>query len=667
MVAVKARAMLAAALVALAALASAPAALADSGRPSLRVGTRVLHPCRGGGPGWCGTLARRLDPARADSPRIGIAFRWLPPQGRARGPAIVAVEGGPGYPSTGSLVEYTGIYEPLMRERGLLLVDNRGTGGSALIDCPRLQRYTGVTSGTGFPGLVAGCAREIERRYARRGRRALHAADLFGTAYAADDLAAVMRALRTGRVDLYGDSYGTWFAQAFVARHPRAVRSVVLDSAYPVRGLDPWYVSSGAVARSAMDAVCARDPGCAAAAPGSATARLGALLDVLRRRPIEGRTRAADGSPVRARVDVRTMTDLVQDAASDPVIYRELDASVRAALAGDQAPLLRLAAQAGAYDHGGSEASYFSNGLYMAVACFDYPQLFSMRASAARRRAQFAARLLRAPDAFGPFSPREWVRVSAYTQPYRACLDWPAPRHVAPPLPPRARPLPASVPVLILGGDLDSLTPQHDTVEMAPRIGRRSRTVALRNSVHVTSEGDTYLVEGTRCARRIIRAFTRAPALIARLDTSCAGRIPPVHTPGAYPLTLRAASAATVVAGPDPGIDARRAATVAAGALADAVIRRVYSSAAKGAGLRGGSFTVAGDDPARLTLRGVRFVRDATVDGRATWRAASGSATGTLTVRVPGGRRIAVGLTWTQRSTVARATIGRSTLRLPAP
>ena len=40
------------------------------------------------------------------------------------------------------------------------------------------------------------------------------------TAYAADDLAAVMRALELGKVDLYGDSYGTFFVQEFVARLP---------------------------------------------------------------------------------------------------------------------------------------------------------------------------------------------------------------------------------------------------------------------------------------------------------------------------------------------------------------------------------------------------------------------------------------------------------------
>ena len=87
------------------------------------------------------------------------------------------------------------------------------------------------------------------------------------------------------------------------------------------------------------------------------------------------------------------MADLVQDAGSDPVIWREIDAAVRAALAGDDAPLLRLAQQSLAYNGGLSPASYFSDGLYVAVSCTDYPQLFDLRAAPARRRAQYRASL----------------------------------------------------------------------------------------------------------------------------------------------------------------------------------------------------------------------------------------------------------------------------------
>src|SRR5215208_5012735 len=120
-----------------------------------------LQHCAGGGRWLCGELSRPLDPARPQGRKIDVAFRWLPPRRAGAGkPALVAVAGGPGFPSTGSRVEYTGTYGPLLRDRGLLLVDQRGTGGSALIYCRKVQTYPGVSSGTArFPRVVAGCAR----------------------------------------------------------------------------------------------------------------------------------------------------------------------------------------------------------------------------------------------------------------------------------------------------------------------------------------------------------------------------------------------------------------------------------------------------------------------------------------------------------------------------
>jgi pimeloyl-ACP methyl ester carboxylesterase len=639
-------------LAALALTALLPATAAAK-QERLEVGSLTLRPCDGHRTGWCGTLTRRLDPARA-RPRIRIAFRWFPARERATGPALVAVEGGPGYPSGGSLFEYRGMYGPLLDERDMLLVDNRGTGDSALIDCHRLQSFAGRTSGSTFARRVGTCARQIDRRYGA------HAADRFSTAYAVDDLAAIVRRLRLPRIDLYGDSYGTYFVQSFIARHPDRLSSVVLDSAYPIADLDPWYASSGTAARQALDAVCARDPGCATAAgPGSATARLGQLLASLRQAPITGRTRDADGTAVRARVTVRAVADMVQDSASDPVVLRELDASVRAALAGDPAPLLRLAAQSDTYDHSPTSPEYFSRGLYFAVNCLDLPQLFEPQASPARRREQFAAALRDPPaGAFAPFTAAEWVQMSSLSQPYDGCLDWPRPAHRKPPLPPQTRPLPASVPILILGGDLDSLTPVADAHAFGPALGARVRVVVLPNAVHVTSEGGTMLTASMVCARRLVRGFVRRPQALDTLDASCTERIPPVHTPGAYPLTLDAAA---------PGPLARKAATVAAGALADATVRHFYAGTGRGPGLRGGRFLASGDRTVRFRLDAIRHVRDAVVDGTGTWRPADGAVRGRLTVRPAGGAPIAVAVAWDQRTTTARATVAGTSLTLPAP
>jgi pimeloyl-ACP methyl ester carboxylesterase len=650
------------------ALACAPAGAASA--KHRRLGSLTLHRCEKGTRWWCGWLRRRLDPARPHGPHIRVGFRWLPPSGgRSKGPALVAVEGGPGFPSIGSSIEYTGTYGPLLRERGLLLVDQRGTGTSALITCKRIQNFTGITSSPGFPKLVAGCARQIERRYRRAGKRAVHAADLFATSYAVADFAAVLRRLRLGKVDLYGDSYGTWFTQSFISRHQRLLHSVILDSAYPVRGLDPWYASSGEVARRAMDAVCARDPACAmATGTEGATDRLAQLLERVRHGAISGKTRDSDASRVRARVDVRALVDMVQDAGSDPVIYRELDASVRAALAGDNAPLLRLTAQSQTYDHGGSTPDYFSDGLYFAVSCMDYPQLFSVHSSPARRRAQLRRRLLSPPaTAFLPFTPREWLTISAYSEPYEACLDWPRPHHRAPVVPAKPRPLPASIPMLIVGGDLDSLTPLSDAQVFGPTLGKNVRVVTLPNTVHVTSEGDDMLSVGAGCARKVIRDFVRAPAGLHSLDTSCTGGIPPLHTPGFYPVVLHAALPATLMAGADPGLQARQAVTVAAAALADATVRHFYSGASRGSGLRGGTFVAKGDEPTRFKLSKIRFVRDATVSGSGRWRLSNGAVHGALTVRAADGAKYVVTLDWKQRSRFASARLGAATLTFPVP
>ena len=52
-------------------------------------------------------------------------------------------------------------------------------------------------------------------------------------------------------------------------------------------------------------------------------------------------------------------------------------------------------------------------------------------------------------------------------------------------------------------------------------MGANVRVVTLRNTVHVTSEGDNYLIEGMRCARTVIRSFLRGA-----LKRVCADAIP---------------------------------------------------------------------------------------------------------------------------------------------
>jgi pimeloyl-ACP methyl ester carboxylesterase len=645
------------------------AAAAPAGAATRRQGTVTLHRCTGE-PGWCGAIHRPLDPGLADGPTIPIGFEWVPARaGSAGASTIVAVEGGPGYPSSGTISEYLGTFGPVLGHHNLLLVDNRGTGRSALIRCRSLQRFPKPARASGplFARIVGACGGALDHRWRGPGGRFIHAADLFATAYATADMRAVLRRLQTGRVELYGDSYGSWFAQAYASRYPGSLRGVILDSTYPITGLDPWYASSGLIGRAAMNRVCARDPGCRAdAGSGTPVSRLGRLLTRLRRRPIRGSVPAVGGSQS-ITLTPRHLVDLVQNGGSDPLVWRELDAAVRAALAGDPTPLLRLEI----YDNGNGgdvDPIFFSDGAYMAISCTDYPQLFSMAATPAQRVAQLAASLRSGPaNAFRPFTDAEWLTMSGYSETYDSCLDWPAPVHHAPVLGGRGRvgahPLPASVPMLVVGGDVDDLTPLHDALRFAPGLGRRVRIVDLHNTVHVTSEGDTFLSDGAACARRIMDRFSERPASLETLDTSCASHIPHIQTPGAYPRTLAGARGARVVSGSALGVGARRAVTIAAGALADATIRQTATGDRRGAGLRGGRWIHHGS---RFALHAVRFVTDATVSGTGRYRFTGGVTRGKLTVRAHG-LSVRVDVAWNQRSQRARARVATTRLTLPAP
>jgi pimeloyl-ACP methyl ester carboxylesterase len=320
----------------------------------------------------CGDLAVPLDYSATASPRVSIGFRWLPASRRARG-TILAVEGGPGYASTGSEPEYLALTGPLRRTRNLLLIDLRGTGSSGAVNCRGLENAGARQFGRRFNQLVAACGRQLNHTWRYRGGGWVHASDLFNSANSARDVARVLRALRTGPVDLYGDSYGSWFAQVFASRYPALLRSVTLDSTYQVLGLDPWYTTSVSTARRAFVLACERSVACASAASARrAWARISVLERRLAAAPVSGATTTADGTRGRLTVTALTLVNLVNNAGFDPVVYADLDAAGRALLyRHDRAPLLRLAALSLGFDDTNESLPGFSDGLYFAVSCTD--------------------------------------------------------------------------------------------------------------------------------------------------------------------------------------------------------------------------------------------------------------------------------------------------------
>jgi pimeloyl-ACP methyl ester carboxylesterase len=564
----------------------------------VRVGTLTLQRCAVLPRALCGSIQRPWDPAHPGQGKVRVGFAFVPARDRAH-PVVGTVvphEGGPGYSTTGTASGYAEMYGPLLAHHNLLLVDQRGTGRSQALDCPALQDLR-----IAYHVAAGRCGHSLGAR-----------ADDYTTGRSADDLAAVISRLGLGKVDVYGDSYGTFFAQVFTGRHPGQVRSVVLDSAYPTYGESAFYPTQGPAMRHAFDLACARSAPCRNGGRSFRTT-LARVLEKVRQHPWHGFSHDADGRRAHVRISGPTLVSVAFGATYSVAFYRELTAALRSGLRGDRRPLLRLVAEAiGGGTDAGDPVDY-SEGLDAAVACHDYPQLYDMRATPATRQRQYAAALARArrtsPALYAPFTIGEYARSDWQSLDW--CTRWPvapAPNPARPPRPPDGYP---AVPVLVLSGELDSLTTPAEGRLVSQQFPN-AQQVVVRNSFHVTAQGDT-----DDCAVRLVRAFVRAPGPLGATQRACAGAVQPLRAMGVFPRGIRSVPPAAATGTVPPR--GRRAGRIAAMTVADVTDRWWNNYSGLGFGLRGGRWSYDGDKVVRFHLHRVKLVPGVAVSGTATW------------------------------------------------
>lgn len=632
---------------------------AAAGRPAaapaaagVHVGTLTLTPCKVAARALCGSLTRAWDPDDASQGTLQVGFAFIPAKkaGKPAKGTIVPHEGGPGYSTTASASYYIQTYRPLLRRRNMLLVDQRGTGRSQPLDCPALQSYTGS-----YLDAVGACGVQVGAH-----------SDDYGSARSADDQAAVIRALGLGKVDVYGDSYGSFFSQAFAGRHPDLVRNLTLDGAYPTYGEQAWYRTMPVTSRHSVRVVCARAPQCARAKLPAPRA-LREVLAQVRKQPWQGIGYDAEGTRKHVVVDGTTLLDVTYNAGYAPVNYRELAAALRSALAGYRKPLLRLVAEnVDVIDE--SDPADYSEGEYVAVSCQDYPQLFDMAATEEVRKQQLETAIAQQeqtdPKLYAPFTIAEF-RASDWST-LDMCLQWPAPAAGNPALPPR--PTGGAyhrMPTLVLSGELDTVTTPIEG-RMITRQIPGSRQIVVANSFHVTAISDT-----DDCAVRIARAFVRHPRrTLPQSLVGCAARIPPVRALGRYHSRLANMPRADDLIGTATRRQ-ERAGTTAAATVADAVDRWWNNYYGKGVGLQGGTWKYKGDRKTTFTLQGMQLVKGLAVSGTAVWRRYRHDMT--VDLRVRGDVRGHLTGSWDTSAEGARAILTGTldgtfvALRLPAP
>lgn len=184
---------------------------------------------------------------------------------------IVYLSGGPGENALKTVeLNFNTIFAPYLATRDLIMFDQRGTGSSnPALNCPEIKEFLfeNLTADTDLQTFMDQSLDSYRRCYDRLSAEGVNFA-VYNSAQNAADVAMLRVALGYEEWNLLGASYGTRLAQTILRDNDAGVRSVVLDSVYPLEV--NLQTDTPANLKRAMDlffAMCAADETCSTEYP----------------------------------------------------------------------------------------------------------------------------------------------------------------------------------------------------------------------------------------------------------------------------------------------------------------------------------------------------------------------------------------------------------------
>ena len=476
----------------------------------------------------CLTLTLPLDhftPVDAGSPTVGVVFAVLPAPGERKGMFVTAV-GGPGASGLAAADSYASALDLSIREHfDLVFFDQRGVGASGGLQCASAAAaYYRSDAQAKTPeqefAAVAAARAFAEKCVAEMGGSSL--LPYLSTRQAAEDLEAFREVIGDSRLWLYGESYGTQFAQAYAHAHPDRLAGLILDGTVDVALSGPEFLAQEAQAFNdvllmTLEA-CNADPDCAADVGGDAVSAYDRLAARTAESPVAFTFPLPSGGAAQR---FFSLSDLETAAAG--YLYTEgermlLQRALAAAARDDLSPLARLLYQSLGLDPETLQAipdPTYSDAVYYAVECLDYAHFAGAPDEQARA-------YLRAGDAVDSGVPR----LSSIFYGDLPCAFWPNSSQTRTTLP-----LTEAIPTLILGATADPATP----VGNGEQVYRR-----LSDAYLVTVEGGAHVIfgRGDACVDDIVTAFLARGERPDQRETICPGYVADVYVPLA-PLDAR--------------------------------------------------------------------------------------------------------------------------------
>jgi len=466
-------------------LAALPAA--HAARAVDMLGAVQLEPCTLSATGWPATVAARCghvtvpeDRARPGGRTIELAVAVVASRARQPQPdPVVLLAGGPGQSARESYPTVAPAFAELLRRRHVVLIDQRGTGGSNALRCPEEDGAENRSAATTVD-------LDLARRQARRCLDRLDADPRFyTTTETVRDLEAVRSALGAPQFNLVGISYGTRVALEYLRRFPDRVRTAVLDGVVPPGlALGSGHARNLEASVNAQLARCARDAACAREY-GSPREALDRLLGQLRAQPRP----VAYRDPVTNEWREETLTadvlsGLVRLYAYAPQLAAMLPRTLTEAAAG-RADLLM--AQARMVETLVGEQ--VDAGLQLSVIC-----------------SEDADRLVVDPDDVDTLMGTSLVETLL-----AQCEVWPRGTRPAD----FNEPVPSDRPVLLLSGEFDPVTPAAYGEEVLRH---------LEAGRHLVARGQGHNVLPAGCVPRLVARFVDS-ADAGSLDAGCLERM----------------------------------------------------------------------------------------------------------------------------------------------
>ena len=447
----------------------------------------------------CGRVTVFEDRERSEGRTIDLNVVVFPALSREPEPdPLFVLVGGPG----GGAAQASSQLMTMLRmrkvqeDRDIVFVDQRGTGDSNGLPCESDR-----------DDLESITSPEIEMAV-EEVKKCLGSYDadlrLYTTPIAMDDLDQVRAELGYGKINLWGQSYGTRAASVYLRRNGDNVRTVVLDGVAPVTMKLPLdFPRDGQRALDLMLEACEQDESCAERFP-NVRQRLTTLLQRLEKKPARAQLRhPRTGETEDAVIGRDFVATALMGALYSPVSTSLLPMLIEQAEAGDFHGLLALATA------GEPSADQMSRGMFFSVVCAeDLPWVDRQE-----RREKAAGTFL------GEFMAEAWGKV---------CQEWP--RGVI--ADDYHEPVRSEVPALVLSGEFDPVTPPSRGDEILQ---------GLANARHIVVPGIGHGVSHMGCVPNLIAQFIRE-GTADELDAECVKKLhrPPFFVTSAGPAMANA-------------------------------------------------------------------------------------------------------------------------------